>query len=259
MISTNKTSTSYSVPNLERSFVIMECLGESSEGLTFTELAKQTGLPQNSIFRICKTLESLGYLTRNPDSKRHILTQKIITLALGAITPGKNIVNQAAPFLKELAEETGETCCLGTIVNQRGVVLAVEDGSNPFRFHIDLGTSFALHTAAPGKAMMAKLEHKERFVRELTMEKFNENTITSHEDLLSHLQKVEKLGYGVDDEEEHHGQRCVGAAIRTHNGNGVCAIWITAPSSRLKKQKLKEVGKRIQEVCQQIEEKLEHV
>ena len=64
---------------------------------------------------------------------------------------------EAAPFLKEIAAQTGETCCLGTIVNQRGVVLAVEEGTHAFRFHIDLGTPFALHSSAPGKAMMAKL------------------------------------------------------------------------------------------------------
>ena len=249
----------YSVPNLERSFLIMECLGQFNQGLTLTELVNQTALPQNSIFRICHTLETLGYLSRNSDTKRYHLTQKIINLALGAITPGKNIVSLAAPFMKEISEQTGETCCLGTIVNQRGVVLAVEDGSNAFRFHIDLGTPFALHSAAPGKAMMAQLQDKESFVRELTMQRFNNNTITIHEDLLLHLKQVEKLGYGVDNEEEHYGQRCIGAAIRTQVGIGVCALWITAPTSRLKKQDLSRIGQSIQKACQQIEQKLEQI
>ena len=251
--------TTYSVPNLERSFLIMECLGKSSEGLTLTELVNQTALPQNSSFRICRTLETLGYISRNSDTKRYQVTQKIITLALGAITPGKNIVSQAAPFLKEIAERTGETCCLGTIVNQRGVVLAVEAGSSAFRFHIDLGTPFALHSSAPGKAMMAQLQDQEGFVRELTMERFNDNTLTSHEELLCHLKQVEKLGYGVDNEEEHYGQRCIGAAIRTQTGIGVCALWITAPTSRVKKQNIARIGQSILHACQQIEQKLEQV
>lgn len=246
----------YSVPNLERSFMIMECLGQSGEGLTLTDLVRRTGLPQNSIFRICRTLETLGYLTRHPETKRHHLTPHIINLALGAISPGKNIVSHAAPFLKEIASQTGETCCLGTIVKQRGVVLAVEEGTSPFRFHIDLGTSFALHTAAPGKAMLAELSDRERFVRELSLERFNENTITSHDALLDHLQEVKKAGYGIDNEEELHGQRCVGAAIRTSTGVGVCSIWITAPSSRLREEDFSSIGLSIYQACQTIEQQL---
>jgi DNA-binding IclR family transcriptional regulator len=252
----NTVKSPYSVPNLERSFLIMECLGQSREGLTLTELVHRTGLPQNSIFRICRTLEMLGYLTRHPETKRHHLTQHIINLALGAISPGKSIVSQAAPFLKEIAGQTGETCCLGTIVKNRGVVLAVEEGSNAFRFHIDLGTPFALHTSAPGKAMMAQLQDRERFVRELSLPAFNEKTITSHDDLLTHLIQVEQAGYGIDDEEELCGQRCVGAAIRTHTGIGVCSIWITAPSSRLKLEDFSSIGLSIYQACQTIEQQL---
>jgi len=250
------TKTPYSVPNLERSFIIMECLGQSSEGLTLTELVNQTGLPQNSIFRICRTLETLGYLTRHPESKRHHLTQKIINLALGAITPGKNIASHAASFLKKIADQTGETCCLGTIVKQRGVVLAVEEGSNAFRFHIDPGTSFALHSSAPGKAMLAHLQDRESFVRGLSLENFNENTITSHDDLLAHINEVEQAGHGIDDEEEHYGQRCVGAAIRTETGVGVCSIWITAPSSRLPQKQIPRIGQSIHQACLQVEQLL---
>lgn len=246
----------YSVPNLERSFRIMECLGQSSEGLTLTELVNETGLPQNSIFRICRTLETLGYLTRHPETKRHHLTPQIINLALGAISPGKNIVSLAAPFLKEIASRTGETCCLGTIVKQRGVVLAVEQGSNAFRFHIDLGTTFALHSSAPGKAMLSQLSDLESVVRDLPLDRFNENTITRHEDFLIHLSEVKQNGYGVDDEEELHGQRCVGAAIRTQTGVGVCSIWITAPSSRLKREHFSNIGLTIYQACQTIEQQL---
>ena len=250
------TKNQYSVPNLERAFSIMECLGQTSEGLTLTELVNETQLPQNAVFRICRTLESLGYLTRNPETKRHHLTQQIIHLALGAITPGRSIVNQAAPFLKEIAAQTGETCCLGTIVNDHGVVLAVEEGSNAFRFHIDLGTSFDLHTAAPGKAMMAQLPNREQFVRGLSLNYFNDNTITCHEALLDHLHEVDMQGYGVDNEEEHFGQRCVGAAIQTPHGNGVCAIWITAPASRLLQEDIEAIGQSIRQACQHIEERL---
>ncbi len=254
----NQTVTNYSVPNLERSFIIMEHLSQSSEGCTLTELVKFTGFPQNSIFRICRTLGELGYVTRNHENKRFLLTQRILNLAVGAVSPGKNIVPIAAPYLKEIAQKTGETCCLGTIVDTKGVVLAVEDGSHPFRFHIDLGISFHLHTSAPGKAMLATLQDRQSLVNRLEFPSFTKRTITTPTAFLDHLEDVEQCGYGTDREEEFAGQHCIGSAIQTRSGVSACSIWITAPSSRLKVADFPRVGKLIRNACLDIEGKLEY-
>ena len=255
------SKTNYSVPNLERSFLIMEHLGQSSEGCTLTELVKLTGFPQNSIFRICRTLGELGYLSCNQENKRYQLTQRILNLAVGAVSPGKSIVPIASPYLKQIAQETGETCCLGTIVGNKGVVLCVEDGTHPFRFSIDLGISFHLHTSAPGKAMLANHPDKQSIVQNLEFPRFTEETITKPADLLKHLEAVAQCGYGVDREEEFAGQHCIGSAIRSHSGasgGSVCSIWITAPSSRLKVSDFPRVGKLIRNACLDIESKLEY-
>lgn len=253
------TATQYSVPNLERSFRILELLGQTNEGLTLTELTQLTRYPQNSIFRICRTLEELGYLKRNESTKKHQLTPRILNLALGAITPGKNISQVAAPYLQKIAKETGETTGFGTIVDTRGVILQVEDGTQSFRFHLDLGMSYPLHTSAPGKAMLAAMEPEERsaIAQKLDYQVFNENTIQTPEALLSHLKAVPNLEYWVDDEEEILGQRCIGAAIRTPKKSPNCALWITAPSSRLPLDELPRIGRLIRQACHDIEEQLE--
>lgn len=253
------TTAQYSVPNLERSFRILELLGQTNEGHTLTELTQLTGYPQNSIFRICRTLEELGYLKRNESTKKHQLTQRILNLALGAVTPGKNISQVALPYLQKIARETGETTGFGTIVDTRGVVLQVEDGTHSFRFHLDLGMSYSLHASAPGKAMLAAMDPEERkaLAQKLDYHIFNENTIQTPEALLEHLETVSNLEYGVDDEEEIFGQRCIGSAIRTPNDSPNCALWITAPSSRLPKEELPRIGRLIRQACLDIEEQLE--
>lgn len=258
MSSTESTKPNYSVPNLERSFVIMEEIGKSHEGLTLTELVNQTGFPQNSIFRISRTLGELGYLNRNADTKRFQLTQRILNLALGAVSPGGDILKEAVPKLLNIAHETGETCCFGTIADGKGVVLAVEPGKNAFRFHIDLGTSFYLHTAAPGKAMLAVMENKMEVIEKMEFPRFTEHTITDQASFLEHLEGVAAQGYGVDLDEDMIGQHCVGAAIRTTSQHTMpCAIWITAPASRLPESDFPRIGKYLQGICQDIENKLE--
>lgn len=54
------------------------------------------------------------------------------------------------------------------------------------------------------------------------------------------------------------GQYCVGAAIRTNSQHTMpCAIWITAPASRLLESDFQPIGKYLQGICQDIENKLE--
>ncbi len=254
----NKESKkTYSVPNLERSFRILECLSDSRHGMNLTELVKATGYPNNSVFRICHTLEELGYINRDEVNRTYRISMRILNLALGSVSPGKNIFEIVKPYLEKIAFETGETTCMGTISENHGVVLQVAHGTHPFRFHIDLGASFELHTAAPGKAMLAAMSsvQREAVVKQMNLSKKTTNTITKKMDFLKHLDEVRRVGYGVDDEEDIIGQRCVGVSLKTGSSPG-CSIWITAPISRLSDVELKKAAEFIRSVCHDIEQEL---
>jgi DNA-binding IclR family transcriptional regulator len=59
---------------------------------------------------------------------------------------------------------------------------------------------------------------------------------------LKELDKCARQDFSIDDVENEEGVRCVGAAIRTHRGEPIAAISVSAPSSRFSKKLAVGVG-----------------
>ena len=100
------------------------------------------------------------------------------------------------------------------------------------------------------KAIMAYLPKtvRDRYLSYMTFTRYNSRTITSREAYLEELERVGKLGYAMDNEEELSGVICVGAPIFNYTGYPCGAIWISGPKDRLSKEVVKNTVKTIKEV-----------
>jgi DNA-binding IclR family transcriptional regulator len=255
------TETSrYSVPNLDRALTILEVLSTTPAGLSLSELAAAIAIPTNSVFRITRTLEERGYLERDEATKRFRLTQKLLRLSCGPAMGERSLSECSHDAMRELREELKETVLLGTLIGAEGVVLDQVPGKHAFRFSVDVGIRFELHTAAPGKAILAALPGSEvdAIMERMPFTRFNSRTITTKPAFLAELRRTLESGYGVDEGEENEGAHCVGAAILNSQRRPVGAVWITGPSSRMPAKEFARLGNRIREAARQISEKLGH-
>lgn len=232
--------------------MVLEALGRSAGGLSLGELSEGLGIPKNSVFRIAATLETRGYVERDEAGRRFRLTRRWLHLS----GPGaeSTLFERSIDVMRRLREATRETVLLGVMIGDEGVVLEQAPGLHPFKFMVDPGTRFHLHTSAPGKAMLAALPEAERraVVERLEYPRFNVRTITDAERFGRHLGSVAERGYAFDLAEEHEGQYCVGAAIRDGRGHPQAAIWITAPSSRIPDAELDAVGRIVRSHAEEI-------
>ena len=233
----------YIVPNLDRALVMLELLSSRPEGINVSDLGVELKIPKNSAFRIAVTLENRGFLEKVENTKRYRLTPRLLVLGAMSVTDA-NIFEKSIDVMRRLRDVTGETALLGTLAGDEGVVLDQALGTHHFKFAVDPGTRFCLHTAAPGKAMLACFPEEERAKRvsRLKLPRFTPNTITTHDEFLAHLKDVAQRGYGFDLSEEMEGQTCIGAAIRGATGGVIAALWITAPSSRIPDGQLDTLG-----------------
>jgi DNA-binding IclR family transcriptional regulator len=151
-----------------------------------------------------------------------------------------------------------ETVLFGTLIGHLGVVLEQAAGSHNFKFTIDVGTQFGLHTAAPGKAMLAHMPENDakKIISKMTFEKYTDKTIDNAEDYLEHLKKVRTQGFGIDCDEEREGMRCMGAHIYNEKKYPVAAIWITGPSNRLPQRDFPKIGQLCIDAGKRISKKL---
>lgn len=248
----------YSVPNLDRALSVLEVLSEYPAGLTQSEMAAILGIPTNSVFRISRTLEERGYLEREEPTKRFRLTQKLLRLSCAPASGERSLTECSLETMRSLRDLALETVLLGTLSGAEGIVLEQVSGKHPFRFCVDIGVRFELHTAAPGKAMLAALPvaESEALLKRMPFTRFNPRTITCPESFREELLRTRALGYGVDEGEEREGAHCVGSAILNRQAYPVGAIWITGPSSRLPASSFALLGARVRDAARQISNKL---
>jgi len=253
----NGEGSKYHVPNLERALQMMELLAQYPTGLGITEISNKLQFPKNSTFRIATTLLNFGYLNRDESTKAFTLSGKLLSLGYAAVSD-QNLAEKSLDILRELRDILKETVLIGVILNQEGIVLEQIPGLYSFKFWVDVGTRFPMHTAVPSKAMLAFLpaKVKQSICEKLEFKKFTEHTITNLPDFYKTLDEVKKKGYSVDFGEEVDGMHCIGAPVFDRNGYPVAAIWVTGPSDRLPASMFDATGQIIKEHARRISQRL---
>jgi len=249
----NDVGARYSVSNLTRGLDVMELLARHPEGLGITEIAQQLSIPKNAAFRITAALSERGYLLRSDEGKSFTLSPRLMTLGYKAANH-RGLIERAMPHMRELRDATQETVLISARVGAEGIVLDQVPGLHPFRFVVDPGMTLALHTSAPGKALLAWLPaaEQEDLVERLVLTRFTDRTITTQEGLRQELAAVRERGYALDRGEQIEGVHCAAAPLRDARGYPVAAINVTGPASRLTEAMLDPAGVKVRECAQRI-------
>lgn len=246
----------YHVPSVERAIAILEHIaGNPGSGLS--EIATALGVPVNAVFRICQTLASLGYLDRDDDDKRFRLSPRLYILGQSAVSSA-SLVSVCSDAMRQLRDATRETAAIGVRSELHGVVLEQYPSPQPFRFVIDPGNRFMLHTSAPGKAMLAFLpdNERDRVVSRLDLIRYTARTLATVSALTNELKEIRRDGWSADRGEENDGCHCVGAPILDHQGLPIAAIWVTGPSNRLPLDMMASVAEQVKECAAGITHRL---
>ncbi len=247
----------YHVPNLKRGLEVFELLAKNPDGLTLPQIAKLTKYSKSSIFRIVCTLEDCGYVVKNADERTIRMSRKLA--ALGYASFGEsNIVERSMDILRQMRDNLGETCMLGTMLDDACVMIEQAPGTYPFKFLGEVGMRICINASAPGKAILAYMpkDEQDKRLKKMTFEKFNKNTIIEKDEFLKELARVKECGYALDNSEEIEGVNCVGAPVFDAHGYPIAAIWITGPKERVKEENFAEIGAIVRDYANQISTRL---
>jgi urocanate hydratase len=120
--------------------------------LSLTEAARRAGLPPSTALRLLRTLESTGFVTRDPGGA---FRPGARVLQLGAAALGRqSLVQLAQPALARIVERTGESTYL--VVRGTGntaLYLAMAEGTHPVRHTSWVGRAIELADLAVGAAL----------------------------------------------------------------------------------------------------------
>jgi DNA-binding IclR family transcriptional regulator len=216
---------------------------QASEPVTFTELTTVTGLAKSTTSRLLLALERNGLVRR--DARGHFLPGEMFVGFAWRGGADASLVAVAQPFLERLGKSTGETINLGIVSNGAVTNIAQVDSTYLIGGTNWVGLRVPLHASALGKVLLA-FGAPGAAIPE-TLEKTTDKTITDKSVLKAELAGVRARGYGVTDEELEPGLIAIAAPVFRYDGAAVSAVSVSAPTSRMPRDRATIAARRCME------------
>jgi DNA-binding IclR family transcriptional regulator len=226
--------TEYRILSLDAALDVLEAFLEAAgRPLGVTEISRRTGHNKNRVFRILATLAARGYVLQEPETQEYYLGRG--SLLLGEAARNRFDLREAArPYLRELAESSGDAAVLLLPFGDSTVTVDIEYGWQRLQSGGPIGETFPLHVGSSGKLLLAHMPHVERqeLLDRLPLDPLGPNSITDRDELLRELQRVRDQGYATSQEEIEPGLISVGAPIRDSSGQVIAAFTLSVPKAR---------------------------
>jgi DNA-binding IclR family transcriptional regulator len=215
----------------------LQIIGLVSErpGLAASAIALALGVHRSTAYRICATLESLGYLERVPGgegSRRPGYRLGLWVFVLGSrAVSALALKRQAPPILRRLVQQAHLPAYLSVVWN--GVSVCIEEVPGPAGsvwLGSAVGNPLPVYASASGKLYLAQLPEAEAraHLARAPFLSLAPNTPAGPEAVLAGLDRVRAQGYAFNDEETEYGVRYVGVAVRSPDGTFLAGLTVGA-------------------------------
>ncbi len=240
------------INSLGRGLKALTTLAEAGGTLGVTELAERLGVDPSSSYRLLATLEQHGFVRQEATGRKYTLGYTVVALA-AAVLRKLDVVDAAGPYLRALADDTGESAHLAVLDGTNAVFVAREIADAVLRVDSTIGSSEPAHCTAVGKALVADFDGGMLGLRfgAGPYAPFTPQTIVTLDALIVEAQRTRARGYAYDDEETHPGVRCFAAPVRGHLGQTIAAIGISGPVGRLTRDRLPSLADAVRLAAEQ--------
>jgi DNA-binding IclR family transcriptional regulator len=230
------------VESINRGFRILNIVSNSSTPLSLSELSKESELSVSTIQRLAYTLQRLGLLDRDQQSKRFRIGPEMITLSFTVID-NLTLKNIAYPHMKKLSEQLDEVVALMALSGTRMIIIESIKTRQILNVNTGSGTNVPWHATASGKAILSFLPENrvDTILEQHNFKKYTENTITSKKTFNRMLPGIQKRGFAMAIDENAYGLGAVSAPVRSSNGDVVAALTVMVPTARVTRKKLADV------------------
>lgn len=248
----------YSLESVDRMISVLEAL-EHADDQSLEQVARAAGLSEATVLRYLLSLSKHDFVERNVRTGAFRLGLRLFRLGTLAIDR-RDIVGITHPAMEDLLRTFGESVNLATRQTGNIVLISVLDSPNPVRKGSRVGETDVWHATSLGKALLGAMPEAEaaEILAGVPLSRFTPNTLTTVDALQRDLAAVRSRGYSIDDEEAVEGLRCVGAAIRDHDGLATYALSVSGPKSRMSYSRIQEIGYALTQHASQLSSQLDH-
>ncbi|MDQ0201930.1 IclR family transcriptional regulator [Neobacillus ginsengisoli] len=233
----------YNANSLVRGLEILKLFSEERPTLSLVEIAKELDVSRTVPFRLLYTLQSLGYLHQDENTKRYTLTPKVLELGFSFLSTLK-FPKIAQPYLEKLRDETGASCHLSILDGNEVVYVGSAPARGVSAVNVNIGLRLPAHAVANGKIQLAyqPQERLSQFLYGSNLKPFTERTQTDFVDFQQELVAIREQGYAITKGELHHGIQSVAAPIFDRSGNVMAAINLVTTETTFHSEYIEKVA-----------------
>lgn len=220
------------INSIEKGLLVLGAF-RRSESLNLQEIARHCGFSTGSAQRAAFTLEQLGYLKKEPGTKRYRLTVKAMELGYAYLV-NEPLFQSAHATMHQLNQECGESVNLSVPDDEDMVFVMRVHTFKHVPVYMPIGTRIPRLSSASGRAVLSCLpeaEVEQRF-ESSEVKKHTARTTTDIPTLREIVQLARSEGYAWAEEEFFPGDVNVAAAVLDHAGLPVAAVNISVPKPR---------------------------
>lgn len=228
------------IPTAQRVLQVFEVYARERRPLTNSEMARFLELADSSCSDLLYTLRQAGYLLRTPKSRYFHPTGRLLDVAQG-ISAADPLQSFASEALEILTRQSGESSMCGLLDGNKVKIYASQDSPRALRYVVQPGTTFDLHVAALGKALLGEMDAAERnaLIDTLPFGHATASTITDPETLRAQIESQREKKVFLSRDEGSEGVSAVGIAGRV--GGQLTALSIVGPTHRMDSDKEKYI------------------
>ncbi|MCA2962705.1 MAG: IclR family transcriptional regulator [Acidobacteriaceae bacterium] len=231
------------VSSVEKALRLLSTFSLASPQWALSDLAREQGMPKSTAHNLLKTLQAFDLVRQDPEDRVYRLGPRALEMGF-LYARSTELLGQARPHLRRLAERSRETVKLGMLSDSQVLIVAAVESTHQLHTRGDIGTRWPLHSTGLGKAILSALPlaEAEALTRRRGLAALTKQTATSWPKLRAELAATRERGYAVDREENEAGVRCVAAAFVDPLRGAVAAVSVSGPSVRLSDAELATLG-----------------
>lgn len=149
------------VTGLSRGLSVLRCFTSQRTELGTTDIARLTGLPQPTVWRLCHTLLKLGYLVSVPEREKVRVGAPVLSLGYAALA-NLDYVHVARPHMQELADRFSAAVAIAERHRLSMVYLERCQGDSVLLMNLQVGSRIPMYNSAVGWAYLAGMSDDER-------------------------------------------------------------------------------------------------
>lgn len=241
------------VTGLARGLAVLRCFTPQRTELGTTEIARLTGLPQPTVWRLCHTLQELGYLVAVPEREKVRIGAPVLALGYAALA-NLDYVQVARPQMQALADRFSGAVAIAERHQLSMVYLERCQGNSVLLFNLQTGSRLPIFNTAVGWAYLAAIDEGQREELLAQMKsKAGRNWKTEKAQIDDALNFYAEQGFVLNNGVQHPGIIAVAVPVHTPNGAVLAMNLATWNSGSAEQTMVNEAGPALRRLAELLE------